>query len=228
MSPDPTTFCRPAGRRAFRPGCRCSTSSSGRPSSGSARSSCARLAKARSRSPRAKALAATRGRSRSGSTGAVGISVNAAKPRGRLVAVEIDARSIGGGPGYIDQERAAAIRDLIAENLFAPEGRDGEAYRLRLSVAERKLVLEITDVDHVPVISHILSLTPLRRVVRDYFILCESFYAAVPMATPAQIEAIDMGRRGLHDEGAEILRERLKGKVAIDLPTARRLFTLVS
>jgi len=128
----------------------------------------------------------------------------------------------------MDQERAAAIRDLISENLFAPEGRDGEVYRLRLSVVERKLVLEITDADNAPVVSHLLSLTPLRRVVRDYFILCESFYAAVPMATPAQIEAIDMGRRGLHDEGAEILRERLKGKVAIDMATARRLFTLVS
>jgi uncharacterized protein (UPF0262 family) len=154
--------------------------------------------------------------------------VSTVKPRGRLVAVEIDARSIAGGPAYINQERAAAIRDLIAENLFAPEGREGEDYRLRLSVVERKLVLEITDVEHAPVISHILSLTPLRRVVRDYFILCESFYAAVPTATPAQIEAIDMGRRGLHDEGAEILRERLKGKIALDLSTARRLFTLVS
>ena len=154
--------------------------------------------------------------------------MNSARPRGRLVAVEIDARSIAGGPAYIDQERAAAIRDLIAENLFAPEGRDGEAYRLRLSVIERKLVLEVTDADNAPVISHVLSLTPLRRVVRDYFILCESFYSAVPTATPAQIEAIDMGRRGLHDEGAEILRERLKGKIAIDQATARRLFTLVS
>ena len=110
--------------------------------------------------------------------------MNGIRPRGRLVAVEIDARSIAGGPAYIDQERAAAIRDLIAENLFAPEGRNSEAYRLRLSVVERKLVLEITDADHAPVISHILSLTPLRRVVRDYFILCESFYAAVPTATP--------------------------------------------
>jgi uncharacterized protein (UPF0262 family) len=144
------------------------------------------------------------------------------------VAVEIDARSIAGGPAYIDQERAAAIRDLISENLFAPEGRDGEVFRLHLSVVDRRLVLRINDVDDTPVVSHILSLTPLRRVVKDYFLVCEAFYAAVPTATPSQIEVIDMGRRSLHDEGAEILRERLKGKVRLDLATARRLFTLVS
>jgi uncharacterized protein (UPF0262 family) len=154
--------------------------------------------------------------------------VSSGEPRGRLVAVEVDLRSIAGGPAYIDQERAAAIRDLISENLFAPEGRPGDAFRLHLSVVDRKLVLQINDADNAPVISHILSLTPLRRVVRDYFIVCDAFYAAVPTATPSQIEAIDMGRRGLHDEGAEILRERLKGKVTIDLSTARRLFTLVS
>jgi uncharacterized protein (UPF0262 family) len=144
------------------------------------------------------------------------------------VAVEIDAGSIAGGPAYIDQERAAAIRDLISENLFMPEGRTGEAFRLHLSVVDRKLVLAISDADDRPLISHILSLTALSRVVRDYFIVCDAFYEAVPTATPSQIEAIDMGRRSLHDEGAEILRERLKGKVLLDLSTARRLFTLVS
>jgi uncharacterized protein (UPF0262 family) len=156
--------------------------------------------------------------------------VSSGGPRGRLVAVEIDAGSMAAhGPAYIDQERAAAIRDLISENLFAPEGRDsGEIFRLHLSVMDRKLVLRISDAEDAPVVSHVLSLTPLRRVVKDYFLVCEAFYAAVPTATPSQIEAIDMGRRGLHDEGAEILRERLKGKIVIDLATARRLFTLVS
>ena len=154
--------------------------------------------------------------------------MSSASPHGHLVAIEIDAGSIAGGPAYIDQERAAAIRDLIAENLFAPDGRPGDIFRLHLSVVDRKLVLQINDADDQPVISHILSLTPLRRLVRDYFIVCDAFYAAVPMATPSQIEAIDMGRRSLHDEGAEILRERLKGKVTLDLSTARRLFTLVS
>jgi uncharacterized protein (UPF0262 family) len=155
--------------------------------------------------------------------------VTTSGPRGRLVAVEIDSSSIAAhGPVYINHERAAAIRDLIAENLFAPEGRPGDAFRLRLSVVDRKLVFEISDAEHAPVVSHILSLSPLRRVVKDYFMVCEAFYAAIPTASPSQIEAIDMGRRGLHDEGAEILRERLKGKVSIDLATARRLFTLVS
>ncbi len=152
-----------------------------------------------------------------------------AGPRGRLVAVEIDAGSMAAhGPAYIDQERAAAIRDLISENLFAPEGRPGDTFRLHLSLQDRKLVLQINDGDDAPVVAHVLSLSPLRRVVKDYFMVCEAFYAAVPTATPSQIEAIDMGRRGLHDEGAEILRERLKGKVFLDQSTARRLFTLVS
>jgi uncharacterized protein (UPF0262 family) len=154
--------------------------------------------------------------------------VSGLSPRGHLVAVEIDSGSIAGGPAYIDQERAAAIRDLISENLFAPEGRPGDAFRLHLSVVDRKLVLQINDDTDAPVVSHILSLTPLRRLVRDYFIVCDAFYAAVPTATPSQIEAIDIGRRSLHDEGAEILRERLKGKVVLDLSTARRLFTLVT
>jgi uncharacterized protein (UPF0262 family) len=155
--------------------------------------------------------------------------VSASGPRGRLVAVEIDSSSIAAhGPAYIDQERAAAIRDLISENLFAPEGRAGEVFRLRLSVVDRRLVFEISDAENAPVMSHILSLSPLRRVVKDYFMVCEAFYAAIPTATPSQIEAIDMGRRGLHDEGAEILQERLKGKVFVDRATARRLFTLVS
>jgi uncharacterized protein (UPF0262 family) len=154
--------------------------------------------------------------------------VSGDNPRGHLVAVEIDSGSIAGGPPYIDQERAAAIRDLIGENLFAPEGRAGDTFRLHLSVIERRLVLRISDADDVPVVSHILSLTPLKRLVRDYFIVCDAFYAAVPTATASQIEAIDIGRRSLHDEGAEILRERLKGKVTLDLSTARRLFTLVS
>ena len=86
----------------------------------------------------------------------------------------------------------------------------------------------MSDADGAPVVRHILSLTPLRRVIKDYFLVCDAYYAAVRNASRAQIEAIDVGRRGLHNEGAEILRERLRGKIAVDLATARRLFTLVS
>ncbi len=147
---------------------------------------------------------------------------------GRLVAVEFDSRSISPGPAYIDEERATAIRDLIADNQFSPVGRPGDRFRLRLSVADRSLVLDVSDVDGAPVVRHILSLTPLRRVIKDYFLICDAYYAAVRNSSRAQIEAIDVGRRGLHNEGAEILRERLRGKITVDLATARRLFTLVS
>jgi uncharacterized protein (UPF0262 family) len=148
--------------------------------------------------------------------------------RSRLVAVEIDPHSIAHGPSFIDEERATAIRDLIADNQFAPVSRPGDRFRLRLSVADRRLVLDVSDPDGAHVVRHILSLTPLRRVIKDYFLICDAYYAAVRDASRAQIEAIDVGRRGVHNEGAEILRERLRGKITVDLPTARRLFTLVS
>jgi len=88
-------------------------------------------------------------------------------------------------------------------------------------------VLDVTREDGAPVVQHQLSLSPLRRVVRDYFMVCESYYSAIRTASPSQIEAIDMGRRGLHNEASELLRERLKEKIALDFGTARRLFTLV-
>jgi uncharacterized protein (UPF0262 family) len=150
------------------------------------------------------------------------------RSRSRLVAVEIDAQSIAPGPSFIDDERATAIRDLIADNRFSPVGRSGDRFRLKLSVADRKLVLDVSDADGTPVVRHILSLAPLRRVVKDYFLVCDAYYAAVRKASRAQIEAIDVGRRALHNEGAEILRERLRGKITLDLATARRLFTVVS
>jgi len=150
------------------------------------------------------------------------------QPHGRLVAVEIDADSIAPGHSFIDRERAAAIRDLIADNTFSPIGRSGDRFRLTLSLVDRKLVIAISDAEGKPVVRHVLSLAPLSRVVKDYFLVCDAYYAAVRTATRAQIAAIDVGRRGLHNEGAEILRERLSDKISLDLPTARRLFTLVS
>ena len=108
----------------------------------------------------------------------------------------------------------------------APAGAGG-AFSLRLSIADKKLVLDVADDAGAPVVRHILSLTPLARVVKDYFLVCESYYAAVRTTSPSRIEAIDMGRRGLHNEGAEVLRDRLSGKIDMDFETARRLFTLV-
>lgn len=146
----------------------------------------------------------------------------------RLVAVTLDQASIGRSNRDIEHERAIAIYDLIEENSFAPCGDTGAGpYLLTVSLADGRLVLEVAREDGAPVVSHHLSLSPLRRVVKDYFLVCESYYSAIRTASPSQIEAIDMGRRGLHNEGSELLRERLKDKIELDFGTARRLFTLV-
>jgi uncharacterized protein (UPF0262 family) len=167
-------------------------------------------------------------RSRSGSTDKRSAPAKtAARPRGRLIAIAIDQASLAPKRSFIDRERAIAVSDLIADNVFRPVGRSGDAYRLSLSTRDEKLVLDILDADETPVVRHILSLAPLRPVIRDYFLICDSYYAAAGSVAPSQIEAIDMGRRGLHNQGADILRERLAGKVETDFATARRLFTLV-
>ncbi|MBS9479009.1 UPF0262 family protein [Ancylobacter radicis] len=146
----------------------------------------------------------------------------------RLAAVTLDPASIGRASRDVEHERAVAIYDLLEENSFAPLGDDGAGpYCLAISLTEGRLLLDITRQDGGAVVQHHLSLTPLRRVVRDYFLVCESYYSAIRTLSPSQIEAIDMGRRGLHNEGSEVLRERLKDKVALDFSTARRLFTLV-
>jgi uncharacterized protein (UPF0262 family) len=149
-------------------------------------------------------------------------------PRNCLSAVRLDERSIGRGNPDQEHERAVAIYDLIEENLFSPDGHDGGPYALTISLQDGRLVFDIRSEAGDPVVAHILSLTPLRRVIRDYFAICESYYAAIRNASPSQIETIDMARRSIHNEGSELLKERLAGKVTIDFPTARRLFTLVS
>jgi uncharacterized protein (UPF0262 family) len=145
-----------------------------------------------------------------------------------LVQVTLDQDSLGASSPDQEHERAVAIYDLIEENHFAPVGDDGGPYMLHLSLVSGKLVFTVRAATGETVMTHILSLTPMRRVVRDYFLVCESYYAAIRTQTPAQIEAIDMGRRGLHNEAAELLRERLAGKIEMDADTARRLFTLVA
>ncbi|MEJ1161770.1 UPF0262 family protein [Prosthecomicrobium sp. N25] len=149
------------------------------------------------------------------------------RPGARLVEVVLDENSIARSTPDVEHERAVAIYDLIEENVFAPHGHDGGPYRLRLSLVESKMMLEISDTASDGRFTHILSLTPFRKIVKDYFLVCESYYAAIRTASPGQIEAIDMGRRGLHNEGSRVLMERLADKVAMDFDTARRLFTLV-
>src|SRR6476620_4713596 len=148
--------------------------------------------------------------------------------RFRLVAVTLDEASIGRSSPDIDHERAVAIYDLIEENSFKPVGHDGGPYTLYLSLAENRLVFDIKLADGEPVVAHMLSLNTFKKIVKDYFMICDSYYQAIRTATPDRIEAIDMGRRGIHDEGSRTLQERLKGKVRIDFETARRLFTLIS
>jgi uncharacterized protein (UPF0262 family) len=145
----------------------------------------------------------------------------------RLVDIQLD-ESIGRSTPDIEHERAVAIFDLIEENSFQPVSDEGSGpYRLKLSLIDARLVLAISREDGADVVTHILSLTPFRRTVKDYFMICESYYEAIRSSTPSQIEAIDMGRRGLHNEGSQTLLDRLSGKIEIDFDTARRLFTLI-
>ena len=149
--------------------------------------------------------------------------------KNRVVAVTLDEESIGRSGPDIEHERAIAIYDLIEENLFAPEAADGQGpFTLHLGITGNRLMFDIRRENGEPVVAHLLSLTPFRRIVKDYFMICDSYYQAIRTATPDKIEAIDMGRRGIHDEGSRTLQERLKGKVRIDFETARRLFTLIT
>jgi uncharacterized protein (UPF0262 family) len=145
----------------------------------------------------------------------------------RLVAVTLDEQSIGRSGPDIEHERAVAIYDLLEENTFAPVGQEGGPFALHLSVTGNRLMLDIKRADGSPAMVHLMSLSPLRRIVKDYFMVCDNYYLAIRTATPERIEALDMGRRSLHDEGSELLMERLKRKVKVDFDTARRLFTLI-
>ena len=149
-------------------------------------------------------------------------------PKNRIVAITLDEESIGRSGPDIEHERAIAIYDLIEQNLFAPDGHDGAGpFTLHIGITGNRLMFDIRREDGEPVVAHLLSLTPFRRIVKDYFLVCESYYEAIRDKTLTQVEAIDVGRRSLHDEGSELLTERLAGKVAIDHDTARRLFTLI-
>jgi uncharacterized protein (UPF0262 family) len=143
----------------------------------------------------------------------------------RLASVDLDAASLGPATAEMEHERRVAIFDLVEKNHFAPAGASGGPYALKLSTQDGRLVLDVSGPDYARV--HGLSLTPLKGVIRDYARICDSYYEALRGTSPQQIEAVDMGRRGLHNEGAEALKARLDGKVDVDHETARRLFTLV-
>jgi uncharacterized protein (UPF0262 family) len=145
----------------------------------------------------------------------------------RIVSITLDAASIGRADEAVEHERRVAIADLIETNAFHPDGAEAGPYHLRLAIEEQRLVFDVSRADGAPVRVFVFSLGPLRRIIKDYFLICESYYEAVRDAPLAQIEAIDMGRRGVHNEGSTLLRERLEGKIAVDFDTARRLFTLI-
>jgi uncharacterized protein (UPF0262 family) len=155
------------------------------------------------------------------------VQAPAADPSKRIAKLELDEHTVVRRNADIEHERSVAIFDLLEENYFRPAGHDGGPYHLKLGIADNRLVLDISDTADQPIERVMLPLAAFRSIVKDYFLICESYYAAIRQSSPSQIEAIDMGRRGLHNEGSELLRERLADKIEVDFDTARRLFTLI-
>ncbi len=145
----------------------------------------------------------------------------------QLVNITLDEKTLARTTPDVEHERKVAIFDLLEDNYFRLANKDEGPYQLHLSIVEGRLLFDIYTQKEEHSGAIILSLSSFRRVVKDYFMVCESYFEAIKTSTPSQIEAIDMGRRGLHNEGSQILKDRLDGKVEIDFPTARRLFTLV-
>ncbi len=149
----------------------------------------------------------------------------------RLVRIELDQQSLSGANADIEHERKIAVYDLLQDNNFKPMAEEelrGEGpYALYLSSREGRLIFDVRKEDDAEIGQFHMSVSPLRRTIKDYFLLCESYYDAIRSATPEHIETIDMARRSMHNEGAEILAARLKDKIEIDFNTGRRLFTLI-
>lgn len=144
----------------------------------------------------------------------------------RLRSVDLDAASLPSASAEIEHERRVAIFDLVEKNSFEPAGAEGGPYDLTLSVQEGRLVFDVKGPDFAR--AYGLSMTPLNKAVKDYIEICDSYYEVLRGSSPSKIEAVDMGRRGLHNEGADLLMARLDGKIALDHETARRLFTLMT
>lgn len=144
----------------------------------------------------------------------------------RLARIELDPQSLAAAAPEAEHDRDVAIFDLLERNVFALADAPGP-YKLFLSVVEQRLVFDVRTLEEAPLRTFVLSLTPLRRVIKDYFMICDSYYAAIRQSTPSQIETLDMARRGIHNDASDILMARLEGKVRVDFDTARRLFTLI-
>jgi uncharacterized protein (UPF0262 family) len=145
----------------------------------------------------------------------------------RISLIELDERTVVRRTREIEQEREIAIYDLLEANSFKPLESQGGPYKVVLSVEDNRLVFDIRHEDDSEDCRVQLSLSPFRTVIKDYFLICESYFKAIRNAPPSQIETLDMSRRGVHNEGSELLRERLKDKIETDFDTARRLFTLL-
>lgn len=148
--------------------------------------------------------------------------------RSRLIALHLDRASIGKTNANIEHEREVAIFDILDGNSFALDGVDDGPYTLTISTVDDKLQFAVGTEATELVATHTVSMMPFKRILKDYFMVCDSYYQAIKTAPPSKIQAIDMGRRGLHDEGSKLLQERLSGKINVDFDTARRLFTLIS
>ena len=145
----------------------------------------------------------------------------------RITGLTLDERTVVRRSADIEHERAVAIFDILEENVFRHLGGFDGPFHLQLSIEDNRLILDIQTAERQPLDRITLPLSGFRKLVRDYFMICESYFEAIKKSSPSQIEAIDMGRRGLHNEGSELLRERLADKVELNHNTARRLFTLI-
>ncbi len=144
-----------------------------------------------------------------------------------IAKIFLDEKTSGRRAAHVEHERKVAIYDLLEENRFAPVGHDSGPYVLHLGIEDNRLVFDIRTEDDRSIEKFTLPVNSFRRIVKDYFMICESYFEAIKTAPPSRIEALDMGRRGLHNEGSDILRERLQDRVEVDRATARRLFTLI-
>ena len=144
-----------------------------------------------------------------------------------IIDISLDEASIDRNTPEVEHERQVAIFDILENNRFSLDDAAAGPYRLRLAIVEKRLVVDVFSEDRAPLTTFVLSLSPLTKLIKDYFLVCESYYEAIKTAPPSRIEALDMGRRALHDEGSHLLIDRLKGKITTDFDTSRRLFTLI-